>query len=65
MKSVVKIVTNTPGAAQKADTCADIKGQGRIPYGETADVKIPSGMSRKTVRGMGAATKGGSYIACE
>lgn len=65
MKSKVSIVTNTPKAAPKATPYADIKGQGRIPYGKTADVKIPSGMSRKTVRGMGAATKGGSYIACE
>ena len=64
MKSVVKIVTNTPGAAQKADTFADIKGQGRIPYGKTAEVRVPTSMSIKTARGMGAAKRGGKYIAC-
>ncbi len=64
MKSAVKIVTNKPGAAQKADTFADIKGQGRIPYGETADVKVPTSMSRMTARGMGAAVKGGGYNGC-
>jgi hypothetical protein len=29
------------------------------------DVKIPTTMKKMTVRGMGAAVKGGSYIGCE
>ena len=58
----VKIVTNTPGAAPKAQPFADIKGQGKIPYGETADVKVPTTLKKMTVRGMGAAKKGGSYL---
>ena len=64
MARTVKIVTNTPKAAPKAVKYADIKGQGRIPYGKTADVKIPYEMKRGTVRGMGAATKGGGYWEC-
>ena len=64
MKSVVKIVTNKPGAAQKATEYAQIDNQGRIPYGKTADVKVPASMSRMTVRGMGAAVKGGGYNGC-
>jgi|TARA_R110000796_G_scaffold5016_3_gene19007 hypothetical protein len=58
----VRIVTNTPGAAPKASTSAEIKGQGRIPYGKTKEVKVPTKMAKMTARGMGAATKGGSYI---
>ncbi len=63
--SKVKIVTNTPGAAQKAVNFADIKGQGKIPYkgGETmaeAPMDVPGG----TARGMGAAKRGGNYKGC-
>ncbi len=65
MNSVVKIVTNKPGPAPKAVEYADIEGQGRIPYGKTADVKVSVGMKEATVRGMGAAIKGGKYIGCE
>jgi len=54
-----------PTKAPKAVEYAEIKGQGRIPYGKTANVKIPTGMSKGTARGMGAAVKGGSYIACK
>jgi hypothetical protein len=64
MKSAVKIVTNKPGAAPKAVEYADIKGQGRIPYGKTAEVKVPMSMGRATARGMGAAVKGGGYNSC-
>jgi len=64
MKSVVKIVTNKPGATQKATEYAQIDKQGRIPYGKTADVKVPMSMSRATARGMGAAIKGGGYNSC-
>lgn len=59
--SVVKIVTNKPGPGPKPTEYAQIDKQGRIPYGKTADVKVPTSMSRATVRGMGAAVKGGGY----
>jgi len=64
MARTVKIVTNTPKAAPKAVPYADIKGQGRIPYGETKDVKVPTTMKRGVARGMGAAVKGGGYLEC-
>jgi len=51
MKGRVKIVTNKPGAAPKAMECPPVK-----------EVKVPTKMSRMTARGMGAATKGGSYM---
>lgn len=60
----VKIVTNKPGAAPKAVEYADIKGQGRIPYGKSQDVKVPTSMKKATARGMGAAKRGGSYLSC-
>jgi len=63
--SVVKIVTNTPAAAPKSQPYAEIDKQGRIPYGGAKEVKTPTGMKKMTVRGMGAATKGGSYMGCE
>jgi hypothetical protein len=53
-----------PPSTPAAVTYADIKGQGRIPYGKTAEAKIPMKMTRGTARGMGAATKGGSYLEC-
>jgi len=52
------------GPTPKAVPYADIKGQGRIPYGKSAPFKIPTSTSIKTARGMGAATRGGKYIAC-
>ena len=63
--SVVKIVTNKPGNAPKATEYAQIDDQGRIPYGSAQEVKMTQSMNPGKVRGMGAATKGGSYIACE
>jgi hypothetical protein len=53
-----------PPSTPAAVKYADIKGQGRIPYGKTAEAKIPMKMIRGTARGMGAATKGGSYLEC-
>jgi len=64
MKSVVKIVTNTPEKASAPKTYAQIDDQGRIPYGKTAEVKIPTTMKRMNARGMGAATQGGKYNGC-
>lgn len=60
--SAVKImggpIKNPPKAVEKAE----IKGQGSIPYGKTADasMKTPGGVAR----GMGAAKRGGNYKGC-
>jgi hypothetical protein len=65
MKSAVKIVTNAPGAAPKAAEYADIKGQGRVPYGKTAPAPMAGDKMRKmTMRGAGAARKGKSFMGC-
>jgi len=63
--SAVKIVTNTPKDAPKAQPYAQIDDQGRIPYGEAKEISVPTGMGQSTVRGMGAAKRGGSYIGCK
>ena len=57
----VKFQGSAPGPAPKAVPYAQIDKQGRIPYGKSADVKVPMSLKRGTVRGMGAATKGGGY----
>jgi hypothetical protein len=43
---------------------AEIKGQGTIPYGEAKEVQVPTKLTTMTVRGMGAAIKGGNYHGC-
>jgi hypothetical protein len=60
----VKVNGAPPGPAPKAVPYAQIDKQGRIPYGKTADVKVPTSMKRGTARGMGAAIKGGGYLEC-
>jgi hypothetical protein len=60
----VKVNGAPAGPSAKAVPYAQIDKQGRIPYGKTADVKIPMSLKRGTVRGMGAATKGGGYSEC-
>jgi len=63
--AAVKIATNKPGAAPKAVEYADIKGQGRIANGKTADAPMGGDtMKTATARGMGAAKRGGSYKTC-
>ena len=52
--SAVKIVTNTPKNSPKAEATGGIK-----------EVKVPMGMGTSTARGMGKATKGGSYHSCK
>tara|TARA_R100001244_G_scaffold115493_1_gene85666 strand:- start:560 stop:751 length:192 start_codon:yes stop_codon:yes gene_type:complete len=52
------------GPSPKAVPYAQIDKQGRIPYGKTAEAKIPMSLKRGTSRGMGAATKGGGYWEC-
>ena len=60
----VKFQGAPAGPSPKAVPYADIKDQGRIPYGKTAEVRVPTAMSIKTARGMGAAKRGGKYTAC-
>ena len=60
----VKVNGSPPANAPKAVSYAQIDNQGRIPYGKTTEAKIPMKMTRGTVRGMGAATKGGGYWEC-
>tara|TARA_R100000541_G_scaffold2220_2_gene8503 strand:- start:214 stop:405 length:192 start_codon:yes stop_codon:yes gene_type:complete len=60
----VKVNGSAPGPTPKAVPYAQIDKQGRIPYGKTADVKVPTSMKRGTARGMGAAIKGGGYLEC-
>ena len=60
----VKFQGAPAGPAPKAVPYVDIKDQGRIPYGKSAPFKIPTSTSIKTARGMGAAKRGGKYIAC-
>ncbi len=64
MKSVVKIVTNKPGAAPKEAEYAQIDNQGRIRYGKTSDVKVPTSIISMTACDMGAAVKGCGYNGC-
>ena len=63
---MAKVLVNwaPAGPAPKAVPYAYIKDQGRIPYGKTAEVRVPTSMSIKTARGMGAAKRGGKYTAC-
>jgi|TARA_R110000796_G_scaffold52569_1_gene123883 hypothetical protein len=69
----VKFNGSAPGPAPKAVGYAQIDKQGRIPYGSTADVTMPSadidysGASKgkkEVARGMGAAKRGGQYTGC-
>jgi len=60
----VKVNGAPAGSSPKAVPYAQIDKQGRIPYGKTAEAKIPMSLKRGTVRGMGAATKGGGYWEC-
>ena len=60
----VKVNCSAPGKTPEAVGYADIKGQRRIPYGNSApapmaDTNKPTKM---TVRGAGAAIRGKSYI---
>ncbi|MEL0014944.1 MAG: hypothetical protein VW715_06995 [Rhodospirillales bacterium] len=61
----IKIDGSAPSNPPKAVEYAEIKGQGRVPYGKSVDVKVPTTMKRMTARGMGAAVKGGGYMGCE
>ena len=65
----VKVNGSAPGKTPKAVTYADIKGQGRIPYGKTAPAPCAGGLtdfdnaSRKMkTRGTGAAIQGTTHM---
>ena len=60
----VRVNGGPAGPSPKAVPYAQIDKQGRIPYGKTAEAKIPMSLKRGTSRGMGAATKGGGYWEC-
>tara|TARA_R110000751_G_scaffold33259_7_gene82940 strand:- start:370 stop:564 length:195 start_codon:yes stop_codon:yes gene_type:complete len=60
----VKFNGGAPGSAPKAAAYADIKDQGRIPYGKDKVLPQKHTYPRLTARGMGAARRGGKYTAC-
>tara|TARA_R110000803_G_scaffold54903_2_gene111760 strand:+ start:774 stop:992 length:219 start_codon:yes stop_codon:yes gene_type:complete len=69
----VKVNGAPAGPTAKAVSYAQIDKQGRIPYGKTAEVKVPKAvvdysgamtMRRGVARGMGAAKRGGGYSEC-
>ena len=61
----VKVNGSAPKDAPKAVDYADIKGQGRVPYGKTAPAPMASDQPRKMkMRGAGAAIKGTDFMGC-
>ena len=60
----VKVNGSAPGKTPEAVGYADIKDQGRIPYGKSAPAPMAntSKPTKMTVRGAGAAIRGKSYI---
>ena len=61
----VKFQGAPAGPTPKAVPYADIKDQGRIPYGKTADAPMAGNEPRKmTMRGAGAARQGKSFMGC-
>jgi hypothetical protein len=65
MKGKVKYMGSAPKDAPKAVDYADIKGQGRVPYGKTAPAPMASDQPRKVkTRGTGAAIKGTMHMGC-
>jgi len=65
MKGKVKYQGSAPGKSPKAVEYADIKGQGRVPYGKTAKPPMAGDKQRKMkMRGAGAAIKGTNFMGC-
>ena len=66
--SEVKHMGAPAGPAPKAANHADIKGQGKVPYGKIGSRAGPSiGMGKVTMgkkRGMGAAQRGSRFKIC-
>jgi hypothetical protein len=65
MKGKVKYMGSAPKDAPKAVDYADIKGQGRVPYGKTAPAPVAGDkMTKVKTRGTGAAIKGTMHMGC-
>jgi hypothetical protein len=65
MKGKVKYMGSAPKDAPKAVDYADIKGQGRVPYGKTAPAPMAvDKMTKVKTRGTGAAIKGTMHMGC-
>ena len=60
----VKVNGSPAGPTPKPPKFADIKGQGKIPYGKTKEVSMKHSYPRLVARGMGAAKRGGGYTGC-
>jgi hypothetical protein len=61
----VKVNGSAPKDPPKAVEYADIKDQGRIPYGKSAPAPMASDTPRKMkMRGAGAAIKGTDFMGC-
>ncbi len=65
----IKVNGTAPSNPPKAVGYADIKGQGRIPYGKTAPAPVAGGLTdfantprKMMTRGCGAAIKGKSFM---
>tara|TARA_R100000544_G_scaffold19452_1_gene9347 strand:+ start:626 stop:829 length:204 start_codon:yes stop_codon:yes gene_type:complete len=60
----VRVNGSAPGKTPEAVGYADIKDQGRIPYGKSAPAPMADTNKPKkmTMRGAGAAIRGKSYI---
>jgi len=62
MKSKVKYTGSAPKNPPKAVEYADVKDQGRVPYGKTAVPPMAGDTpKRMTMRGAGAAIKGTKF----
>ena len=66
--SKVKIISGPVCKGPAPQNYADIKGQGKIPYGKITEEKTPNTakgiMVKGKKRGMGEAERGGSYRSC-
>tara|TARA_R110000737_G_scaffold193079_1_gene214410 strand:- start:362 stop:556 length:195 start_codon:yes stop_codon:yes gene_type:complete len=61
----VKFKGEAPKNTPKAVAYADIKDQGRIPYGKTAEAPMAGDtVKRMKMRGTGAAIKGTKFNGC-
>tara|TARA_R110000803_G_scaffold118442_2_gene186839 strand:- start:83 stop:301 length:219 start_codon:yes stop_codon:yes gene_type:complete len=65
----IKLNGSAPVASPKAVEYADIKDQGRIPYGKTAPAPVAGGLTdfantprRMKTRGTGAAIRGTTHM---
>ena len=63
-KKILLLADDLRMSSGVATMSAEIKGQGTIPYGEAKEVQVPTKLTTMTVRGMGAAIKGGNYHGC-